>query len=187
MANRKIKIYGHNHAANSAATVTIGGVEVFNGTLTAGVSADADVIDETTNPEPVALFEFTHNNADDSQMTEHALAIDVSAGEIRVGQIWIQATATADIYNALSDEDKDDKGIDAIAIDGDHYYAPGRGRPYGGWADEDFSERKNILINSSAPVIVGDGSDDTIHDGRLFVLGAGDAFTCTARVPALTS
>ena len=111
MANRKIKIYGHNHAANSAAKVTIGGVEVFNGTLTASVSSDADVIDETTNPEPIALFEFNHNNADDSTLTEHALAIDVTSGEIRVGQLWIQATATADIYNGLSDADKEDKGI----------------------------------------------------------------------------
>ena len=86
MATRKIRIRGNNHAVNSAATVTFDGVEIFSGALTAEVIDESDVWSgEGTNP--VAIVEFEYNNSDDTQETEHSLRIEVTAGQIRAGQL----------------------------------------------------------------------------------------------------
>lgn len=187
MANRKIKIYGHNHDAGTEATVTLGGVQVHSGAVSASVVSDADVIDETENPEPVVLFDFTYNNSDDSQLTEHALNISVTAGELRAGQIKIEATSDASVWNALSTDAKRDSGVNETAIDGTYYYEPGNGLPYAtknttiAW-DTAIPERKNILINGATPVTTG--YEGTTYTGMEFVVGSGDQYTCTLRIPA---
>ena len=192
MANRKIKIYGHNHDAGTEATVTLGGVQVHSGAVSASVVSDADVIDETENPEPVVLFDFTYDNSDDSQLTEHALNISVTAGELRAGQIKIEATSDASVWNALSTDAKRDSGINEIAIDGTYYYEPGNGHAYTGYVqsntkgtiawDTAIPERKNILINGATPVTTG--YEGTTYTGMEFVVGSGDQYTCTVRIPA---
>ena len=177
MATRKILIRGYNHAVNSAATITFDGVEVFSGALTAEAIDESDVWStDTTNP--VAIFEFEYNNADDTQETEHSLRIAVTAGQIRVGNIWIEATRDAAIVNSYPEEERI---IDEFVVDGIYYYQPGDGGVYGDQSDSALPERTNILINDAEPISIGyDGN----YAGYDFLLSAGDTFACTLRVPA---
>ena len=184
MVNRKIKIYGHNHDAGTEATVTLGGVQVHSGAVSAGVVTDAAVIDDTTNPEPVVLFDITYNNSDDTTMTEHALNISVTAGELRAGQIRIEATSDASVIDALTENGKRATGINGTPIDGTYYYEPDNGIAYA--TDEWWAgtpERKNILINGATPVTVG--YEGTTYEGKEFLVSSGDQYTCTVRIPAL--
>ncbi len=184
MANRKIKIYGHNHDAGTQATVTLGGVQVHSGAVSASVVSDADVIDATENPDPIVLFDITYNNSDDTLMTEHALSISVTAGQLRTGQIRIEATSDASVWNALTANGKQASGANETAIDGTWYYEPDNGAPYA--ADEWFTgtpERKNILINGATPVTTG--YEGSTYEGQEFVVDSGDEFTCTIRIPPL--
>jgi len=184
MANRNIKIYGHNHAADSAAVVTFGGVEVHNGALTASVTAQADVWAGTATQLPI--FEFNHNNADDSILTEHAMLISVTAGSISAGPVWIEATDNDVIGNA------NENIVDVEKIDSEWYFVPSikDNNNVSAYKTEAGGrvERYNILINDETPVIVGHDAADTIYDGREFILASGENKSCTVRVPAkLTS
>jgi hypothetical protein len=92
MSTRKIRIKGNNHAVNSSATVTFDGVEVFSGAVSAEVIDESDVWSSDgveSLSAPVEMFEFEYNNADDTQETEHSLRIEVAAGQIRAGNIWV--------------------------------------------------------------------------------------------------
>ena len=176
MATRKIRIRGYNHAVNSAATVTFDGVEISSGALSAEV-IDESAVHSTDTTNPVALFEFEYNNADDTQETEHALRIQVTAGQIRVGNIWVEATRDATIADSYPENDNEKIPSD-FADDGIHYYPPGDTGVYR--QETPMPERINILINDAEPVTVGyDGN----YSGYDFVLSAGDSFACTVRVP----
>ena len=87
MANRTIKIYGYNNASDTAITATWGGAQVFSSTLSQSVVTRAD-IDSAAGGAPVELFEFTYNNADDTQETSHALQITVTAGSCSIGEAY---------------------------------------------------------------------------------------------------
>jgi len=175
MALRKIIIDGYNHAVNSVTTVTFDGVEVFLGAVSAEVVDENDVwsTDETN---PVAIVEFEYNNADDTQETEHSLRIEVTAGQIRAGNIWVEATRDAVIANSYP-ENK----FPAVDIDGVYYYSPGDQGVYGDQSKSALPERTNILINDAEPISVGYEGN---HSGYEFLLSAGDTFACTVRVPA---
>ena len=159
MATRKIMIDGYNHAADSTATVSWGGAQVFSGALTASV-VDESLVTSTENQTPSYIFSWEYDNADDSQETQHALSIACTAGQIRVGNMYVEATRDATIRNSAS-------GKTTEAIDGVYYYHFG-------------DTGMNILINGATPVTTGYTGN---YAGKLFLLNAGDTFTCTGRVP----
>ena len=175
MATRKIIIKGYNHAVNATTTVTFAGAEIFSGALSAEVIDESDVWSrDDTNP--VAIVEFEYNNADDTQETEHSLRIEVTAGQIRVGQIWIEATRDAAIVNSYPE-----KRFPGVEIDGNYYHAPGDVGVYGDGSESALPERTNILINDAEPISIGYEGN---YSGHTFLLSAGDTFACTLRVPA---
>ena len=181
MATRKIIIKGYNHAVNATTTVTFAGAEIFSGALSAEVIDESDVWSkDDTNP--VAIVEFEYNNADDTQETEHSLRIEVTAGQIRAGNIWVEATRDAAIANSYPVSTK----IIAVelGVDGVYYYPFGDGSVYGDNSESALSERTNILINDAEPISVGYEGN---YAGHTFLLSAGDTFACTVRVPKILS
>ena len=180
MATRKIRIRGYNHAVNSATTVTFDGVEVFSGALSAEVIDESDVWSTDTTT-PVAIVEFEYNNADDTQETEHSLRIEVTAGQIRAGNIWVEATRDAAIANSYPENERISG---EFVADGVYYYQFGDRGVYGDGSESALPERTNILINDAEPISIGyDGN----YAGYDFLLSAGDTFACTVRVPATLS
>jgi len=176
MATRKIIIKGYNHAVNSAATVTFDGVEVFSVALTAEVVDESDVWStDTTNP--IGIFEFEYNNADDTKETEHSLRIAITAGQLRVGQLWIEATRDAAVVNSYPEN-----RLPAVDIDGSYYYRPGDLGVYGDGSESALPERTNILINDAEPISIGYEGN---YAGQQFLVSAGDTFACTVRVPKI--
>jgi|TARA_R110002126_G_scaffold221875_1_gene367038 hypothetical protein len=179
MSTRKIRIKGNNHAVNSSATVTFDGVEVFSGAVSAEVIDESDVWSSDgveSLSAPVEMFEFEYNNADDTQETEHSLRIEVAAGQIRAGNIWVEATRDASNTNL--------KWFHGIEVAGVYYYNPGDNGVYGDGSESALPERTNILINDAEPISIGyDGN----NSGQEFLLSAGDTFACTVRVPAILS
>ena len=178
MATRKIRIRGYNHAVNSATTVTFDGVEVFSGALSAEVTDESDPYD---NPDasPTEIFQLEYNNADDTQETEHSLRIEVTAGQIRAGNIWVESTRDAAIANSYPTKFESE-----FVVDGVYYYTPGCTPPYAGRSESglpELPERINILINDAEPIVIGSEGN---YAGHTFLLSAGDTFACTLRVPA---
>ena len=180
MATRKIRIRGYNHAVNSATTVTFDGVEVFSGPLSAEVTDESDVWSTDTTV-PVAIVEFEYNNADDTQETEHSLRIEVTAGQIRAGNIWVEATRDAAIANSYPENERISG---ELVADGVYYYLFGDGGVYGDQSESALPERINILINDAEPISIGYEGNNS---GQSFLLSAGDTFACTVRVPATLS
>jgi hypothetical protein len=178
MTTRKIQIKGYNHAVNSAATVTFDGVEVFSGAVSTEVIDESDVW-SGEDVTPVAMFEFEYDNADDTQETEHSLRIEVTAGQLREGQIWVEATRDAAIINSYPENE-----FPAVDIDGNYYYVPGDQGVYGDQSESALPERINILINDAEPISIGYEGNNS---GQQFLLSAGDTFACTVRVPATLS
>ena len=180
MATRKIRIRGYNHAVNSATTVTFDGVEVFSGALSAEVTDESDPYD---NPDasPTEIFQLEYNNADDTQETEHSLRIEVTAGQIRAGNIWVEATRDAAIANSYPENQRISS---EFIVDGIYYYEFGDGGVYGDQSESALPERTNILINDAEPISIGYDGNYAGHD---FLLSAGDTFACTVRVPATLS
>ena len=180
MATRRIRIRGYNHAVNSATTVTFDGVEIFSGAVSAEVVDESDVWSTDTTI-PVAIVEFEYNNADDTQETEHSLRIEVTAGQIRAGNIWVEATRDAAIANSYPENERISG---EFVADGVYYYQFGDRGVYGDGSESALPERINILINDAEPISIGyDGN----HSGHEFLLSAGDTFACTVRVPAALS
>ena len=180
MATRKIRIRGYNHAVNTATTVTFDGVEVFSGALSAEVIDESDVWSTDTTT-PVSIFEFEYNNADDTQETEHSLRIEVTAGQIRAGNIWVEATRDAAIANSYPENERISG---ELVADGVYYYLFGDGGVYGDQSESALPERINILINDAEPISIGYEGNNS---GQQFLLSAGDTFACTVRVPATLS
>jgi len=180
MATRKIRIRGYNHAVNSATTVTFDGVEVFSGALSAEVVEESDVWSTDTTI-PVAIVEFEYNNADDTQETEHSLRIEVAAGQIRAGNIWVEATRDAAIANSYPENQRIS---DEFVAAGVYYYPYGDRGVYGDQSESALPERINILINDAEPISIGYEGNNS---GQQFLLSAGDIFACTVRVPATLS
>ena len=180
MATRKIRIRGYNHAVNSATTVTFDGVEVFSGALSAEVVEESDVWSTDTTI-PVAIVEFEYNNADDTQETEHSLRIEVVAGQIRAGNIWVEATRDAAIANSYPENQRISGEFVAAGV---YYYPYGDGGVYGDQSESALPERINILINDAEPISIGYEGNNS---GQSFLLSAGDTFACTVRVPATLS
>ena len=180
MALRKIIIKGYNHAVNSVTTVTFDGVEIFSGALSAEVIDESDVWSTDTTI-PVAIVEFEYNNADDTQETEHSLRIEVTAGQIRAGNIWVEATRDAAIANSYPENNRISG---QFVVDGVYYYPFGDGGVYGDQSESALPERTNILINDAEPISIGYEGNNS---GQEFLLSAGDTFACTVRVPIILS
>ena len=180
MATKRIRIRGYNHAVNSATTITFDGVEVFSGALSAEVTDESDPYD---NPDasPTEIFQLEYNNADDTQETEHSLRIEVTAGQIRAGNIWVEATRDAAIANSYPENQRISS---EFIVDGIYYYEFGDGGVYGDQSESALPERTNILINDAEPISIGYDGNYAGHD---FLLSAGDTFACTVRVPKILS
>ena len=184
MSTRKIRIKGNNHAVNSSATVTFDGVEVFSGAVSAEVIDESDVWSSDgveSLSAPIEMFEFEYNNADDTQETEHSLRIEVTAGQIRAGNIWVEATRDAAIANSYPENERISG---ELVADGVYYYLFGDGGVYGDQSESALPERINILINDAEPISIGYEGNNS---GQSFLLSAGDTFACTVRVPATLS
>lgn len=180
MATRKIRIRGYNHAVNSTATFTFDGVEIFSGAVSAEVTDESEPY---SNPDasPTEIFQFEYNNADDTQETEHSLRIEVTAGQIRAGNIWVEATRDAAIANSYPENNRISG---EFVVDSVYYYQFGDGGVYGDQSESALPERTNILINDAEPISIGYEGNYAGYD---FLLSAGDTFACTVRVPAALS
>ena len=188
MANRTIKIYGNNFAADTALVVSFGGAEVYNGTLSASVIAYADVYGGTSTT-PGELVEFTFNNADDTTETEHALSITCTAGSCHIGAIYDISNNDNTNYDGYPSDGKPQ----VFDIGGKWYYIDAG---YGVYHDssvepnvaEDNSglNKKNILINGNAPTADENGtailSGSQTYAGYSFTLVENDVLACTLRV-----
>jgi len=109
------------------------------------------------------------------------LRIEVTAGQIRAGNIWVEATRDAAIANSYPENERIS---DEFVADGVYYYQFGDGGVYGDGSESALPERTNILINDAEPISIGyDGN----YAGYDFLLSAGDTFACTVRVPATLS
>ena len=183
MANRTIKVYGNNHAADTALTVTWNSVEVYNGTLSASVIDFADVYGgETTEPEE--LFEFTYNNAEDTIESSHTLRDTVTAGSGSVRQIFDISNNSNDNYDTYPADGKPP----VHDIGGKWYWVPGSYGVYhdGTAPNEALDDTK---INRSGFTLNGQPieKDETASaswnwTGSIFNLSNGDEFGCSVRV-----
>ena len=185
MANRTIKIFGHNHADNTAFTVSWNGTEVFNGAISGTVCDYADVWGGDTCI-PKELLEFTYNNADDTVESNNALSITVSAGEACVGNIYDIVNNDNAIYEGYPTDGKPP----AVQIDGKWYWIPGGGGVYhdGSELEADaqnaITNMNTFAIDGNAVVaadIIGVPADFTF-DGYDHHLVSGQVFTATVRV-----
>jgi hypothetical protein len=164
MANRTIKVYGHNHAADTALTVSWGGAEVYNGTLSASVVDFDDIIDTTAEEkhDQEELFEFTYNNADDSATTTHSLSITVSAGSASIGTIRDSAgggTTEYDSYPGVGEMTRNGAPWEGVSgkppvdlIDGTYYWQQ---EVYHADASTLNEDQTNMTINTTAHAING--------------------------------
>ena len=176
MATRKIKLYGINADVTTEATVLFDGVEVFTGV----VDADSDV----------ALFGWDFTNADDTIESNHTLSIAVTAGSLSAGGCYINC-GNDNISNwaQWTTGEGDISKAPLTEIDGEWYYQHGS-VVYG----EEQSERINCLVDGEVP---GWNEDDGLPTGVLpdaptfsgwyFRIDAGSTFTCTVRVPRVTT
>jgi|TARA_R110002126_G_scaffold247984_1_gene390877 hypothetical protein len=188
MATRTIIINGYNYDAASSATVLFDGVEVFAGTLTASVDAVPAAPLSGPASDPVELFKFDFNNADDSQMTSHTLSVECNAGHIDVGEILSHCNPGVDRQAASL-------GV-TLNADGKWYWNPGNGAPYGDGSDTADCERTNILKDGEALFLldadtdlgIGEpqgGKTTPVWTGWSLKLEAGETLTCGVRVPEI--
>ena len=187
MANRTIKIFGHNHAANTAFAVSWNGAEVFNGAISGSV-CDYDAV-WGTGDTPVAeeLCEFTYNNADDTAESNNALSITISAGEACVGIVYDSLNNDNAIYEGWPADGKPP----AVEIDSKWYWFPiGDGIYHDGSALNSETSNAKINMNTIAingnPVVLADvdieAPSDFTWGGYMHHLVAGQVFTATVRV-----
>ena len=188
MANRTIKVYGHNHAADTNLTVSWGGTQVYNGTLSASTVDFDDIFDtSSTTQDQVELFEFTYDNADDTVESTHALSITVNAGSCSPGTIY----DISNNDNANYDTYPSDGKPPVIEIGGKYYWNPtGPQNVYhdkSALAEHQMDAKINasgFAINSEAPAAYVDGSapSNYNYDGYTFHLIESDVFTANVRV-----
>ena len=186
MANRTIKVYGHNHAADTALVASWGGVEVFNGTISASITNFDDHWDTTSATGPqLELFEFTYNNADDTTESTHALSITVSAGSASIG--WIYDISNND--NANYDTYPADGKPPVIEIGSKWFWNPGL--PTGIYHDGSAvaAHGMDAVINANTFAINGTAVDldpgapsGYKWDGYAHHLVTSDVFTASVRV-----
>ena len=191
MANRTIKIYGNNFAADTALVVSFGGAEVYNGTLSASVVSAADVY-STTSITPVELCTFTFNNSDDTVESSHALSITCNSGSCQIGEIYDSAEDDGTLYNTYPGSDATNGKPPTIVIGGMHYWMPGSGGVYHDNSElntdgtNSLINRTSITLNGSAPTADANGtailSAGTTYDGHCFILGDSDVLAMTLRV-----
>ena len=186
MANRTIKVYGHNHAADTNLTVSWGGTQVYTGTLSAS-TVDYDVLYDTTNSNQaqVELFEFTYNNADDSAESSHALSITVNAGSCSPGSIY----DISNNDNANYDSYPSDGKPPVTEIGGKWFWKPGGGATW--YHDGTALAAHNMdavinantfAINSTAVEVDSNAPTGYKFDGYCFYLEQSDVFTANVRV-----
>ena len=183
MANRTIKVFGINHAADTALTVKWGGTQVYSGTLSASVVNFDDVWGgDTTSPSE--LFEFTYNNADDTALSTHALEITVTAGSCSVGEIFDISNNANDNYDTYPSDGKPP----VMDIGGKYYWTPGA---FGVYHDGSAPNAKsdNSLINASGFSVNGAAIEKTSDqsatwnwEGCTFPLSTSDVFTVNVKV-----
>jgi len=192
MANRTIKVFGHNHAADTNLTVSWGGAQVYNGTLSAS-NVDVYPISDTADQEE--LFEFTYNNADDSTTTTHSLSITVNAGSASIGAIRVSAGGATeyDSYPGLNEMTRNGAVWEGVSgkplVDkiGDLYY----------WQDVVYhtdagtlnEDQTNMTINTNNHAINGatvtvpaEAPTGYAWSGYTFYLAIDDVYTNTTSV-----
>ena len=194
MANRTIKVYGHNHAADTNLTVSWGGAQVYNGTISASNVDFSKIIDnEVDDAAQVELFEFTYDNADDTAESSHALSITVNLGTCSIGTIY----DISNNDNANYDTYPADGKPPVIDIGGKWYWNPTG--PLNVYHDGTAIAEHGMdtKINASGFQINGadvpayvDGTPPTgyAYDGYTFHLITSDVFTANVKVaPVLTA
>lgn len=186
MANRTIKIYGTNHASDTALTVSWDGAQVYTGTLSAAVVDFDDTWDTSTSTsDQVELFEFTYANADDTAETNHSLSVTVGAGSCSVGYIY----DISNNDNANYDTYPADGKPPVVDIGGKYYYLPGNFGIYhdasvapNGTLANSVINANTFAINTTACVLPDTADTGYAWDGYTHHLVAADVFTATVRV-----
>ena len=188
MANRTIKVYGHNHSADTNLTVSWGGAQVYNGTISASTVDFADIIDNSsTTQDQIELFEFTYDNADDSAESTHALSITVNAGSCSPGIIYDISNNDNTNYDTYPSDGKPP----VKEIGGKYYWNPtGPKNVYHDRSDL-ADHRMDAIINASGFAINGatveveeSAPSGYKFDGYTFYLTESDVFTANVRVAA---
>ena len=192
MANRTIKVYGHNHAADTAIVASWGGVEVFNSTLSAAVVNYEDTYDtsQVDVAPQVELFEFTFANTDDTTESTHALSITVSAGSASIG--WIYDISNNDNTNYGTYPDGGKPPVELI--DGKYYWTPGTGSGiyHDGSLTADHGmdaviNANTFAVNGTAVEPADSAPANYKFDGFTHYLETSDVFTCNVRVATTLS
>jgi len=185
MANRTIKVYGHNHAADTALTVSWGGVEVYNGTLSASVVDYDDLWDSSTDTQAqLELFEFTYNNPDDTAESSHALSITVTAGSCSPGTIYDISNNENTNYDTYPVGGKPP----VTDIGGKWYWTPGGGGIYhdgsalNSEANNGVINQNTFAVNGTAVEVDSGAPEGYKFDGYTHHLVDSDVFTANVRV-----
>jgi hypothetical protein len=186
MANRTIKVYGHNHAADTALVASWGGVQVFNGTISANVTDFDNHWDTTSDVGPqLELFEFTYNNADDTTESTHALNITVSAGSASIG--WIYDISNND--NAIYEGYPSDGKPPVIDIGGKWFWKSGQGESVYHDGTELAAHGMDAVINANTFAVNGTAVELADNapsgykfDGFAHHLLTNEVLTCNVRV-----
>lgn len=189
MATRKFKVEGWNHDAGTTATVTMGGTQVFSGAISTAVVDPYDGVTSPADDAPHFILSWDYTNSDDSAEQEVACSIEITAGKASIGTVRVSSGNT---NSATWPTDGTGPGV--TQIDGDYYYQGTNAYPYGDGSDTAIPEKKNILIDSAAPVLTATSSDEGgIPTGGIdnptfsswqFVLESGQTISWTQRIPA---
>jgi hypothetical protein len=186
MALRKFKVEGWNHEAGTTATVTMGGTQVFSGSITTAVVNEYDGVNAPADDGPHYVLSWDYTNSDDTAEQEVACSIEITAGSASIGTVLV---SSGDTNSATWPED-----LRPVQIDGNYYYPGGNGDPYGDASNSAIPEKKNILLDGLAPVLTATTSDEGgIPTGGIdnptfslwtFLVQSGSTISFNQRIPA---
>ena len=167
--SRQIKFLGQVCATPSAATILVGGTQVFSGQVGSGEPLNADVTFTTV----------TLDSAPVDVPSNVSVSVAVTSGVLRVGSMVADTGGILQWAGNVSPLTSDQKNIIGLIVDE-------TGNFYGAGV-----ERSSILINGSAPEYPATpvGFDpgpveDPSWDGWCFEVSAGETLTCTVTLPA---
>lgn len=189
MALRKFKVEGWNHDAETTATVTMGGTQVFSGAITTAVTNPYDGVTAPASDGPHFILSWDYTNSDDTAEQEVACSIEITAGKATIGTVRV---SSGDTNSATHPTDGTGPGV--ILIDGNYYYEGGNNYPYGDGTDSAIPEKKNILIDGATPPLTATtaeeggiptgGVDNPTFASWTFLIENGSTISWTQRIPA---
>ena len=188
MATRKFKVEGWNHDAGTTATVTMGGTQVFSGPITTAVVNPYDGVNAPADDGPHYVLSWDYTNSDDTAEQEVTCSIEITAGKATIGTVLVSSGDTNSATYPV------DQQLGFLQVGDTWYFAGTNGWPYGDSSASAIPEKKNILIDSAAPVLTATtpeeggipigGVDNPTFSSWTFVLDNGQTMSWTQRIPA---